>query len=53
MQLLKKSFNIFFGPENMKNCRQKLLVVGLDFFFCTGPDAQTAQKQIPVPPKAS
>ena len=36
---------IFFDPENMKNCPQKLLIIGLQLFLCTSPAAQTTKKQ--------
>ena len=29
----------------MKNRTQKLLIIGLQLFLCTGPAAQTTQKQ--------
>ena len=31
--------------ENMKNRPQKLLIISPQLFLCTGPAAQTAQKQ--------
>ena len=37
-----KEINIFFAPENLK---EKLLIISPDFFFITGPAAQTAKKQ--------
>ena len=39
-----KKINIFFDPENMKKHPQKLLIIG-PLFLCTGPAAQTFQKQ--------
>ena len=33
-------------PKTWKNRPQKLLIIGPNFFLCTGLAAQTAQKQI-------
>ena len=37
--------NIFFAHENIKNCPQKLLIIGPNSFFNIGSAAQTAKKQ--------
>ena len=43
--MFSKKIKLFFNPENMKNHPQKLLIIGPQLFLCTGPAAQTAQKQ--------
>ena len=41
----KKKLKIFLTPKTWKNRPQKLLIIAPNFFLCTGPAAQTAQKQ--------
>ena len=41
----KKKLKNFLTPKTWKNRPQKLLIIAPNFFLCTGPAAQTAQKQ--------
>ena len=39
------SRNVHSAKENMKKRPKKLLIIGPNFFLCTGPTSQTGQKQ--------
>ena len=43
--IFSKKILIFFYPKIWKKHPQKLLIIGPNFFLCTGPAVQTAQKQ--------
>ena len=43
--LFSKKNQFFFDPEDMKERSQKLLIIGPQLFQCSGPAAQTTQKQ--------